>query len=263
MRLPFNSRNYVIKKVSTATDEDGNNQIWTIIDDHVDTILDYRVNIGPSFGSVGINFEDINRVALSYGSDFAINTIIPFKDNKVFLVLNKRTDCNNNHFIQVNYSVAPDSLVNPITYDNLLGNTATFDLSFTPGMRQFYAHNTLKMPHGSTCECQNRINMNKQGLRNARSIRLDQSLIIVDVNSYYVNKNLLFAVTLCSENCFTGRGCISNIDDNVVVDDMTEENYKLRITGMKEAKYEIIDLAPYYEGGKLYFVGVFIRPKYL
>ena len=263
LRLPFNSRNYIIKKVSTATDENGNNPVWTIIDDQVDTIVDYRFEIGPRFGSVGVDFQDIKSIAEAFGRDFVVNTIIPFRDNKVFALFNKRTACNDNQFIQVNYTESPNSLVNPITYSNLLGNTATFDVSFTPGKQQFYAHNTLKLEHGANCECQNRINLNKQGLRNARNIRLDQNLIIVDANSYFVNKNLLFAITLCSESCFTGRGCIASIADNVVVDDMTESNYQVRVRGMKEADYEIIDMAPYYEGGKLYFVGIFIRPKYL
>ena len=263
LRLPFNSRSYIVKKVSTATDEKGNNPIWTVVEDRVASIVDYRVEIGDFFGSIGINFQDIESVRRSYGDDFAINTIVPFKDSKVFVILNKKTDCNQNQFIQVNYTRDPESLVNPISYGNLLGDTATFDVSFTPGLRQLYAHNTLKLPHGLTCDCQTRINLNKQALKNARSIRLDSNLIIVDVNSYYVDNNLLFTLTLCTEDCLTGRGCISRIEDSILVDDMTEDNYLTRISGMKAAKYEIIDLAPYYENGKLYFVGVFIRPRYV
>ncbi|KAI6649235.1 Proteinase T-like [Oopsacas minuta] len=258
----FRSRNYVPKKVSTATDKNGENPIWTIIEDQVDSIFDYRIHLGPSFGSIGIPFEQIEDVARSYGEEFAINTIIPFRDDKVFLVLHKRSDCNDNTFIQVDYTLrsGPSELVDPITYNNLLGDMATFDVSFTPGIPRVYVHNTPKRTHGANCDCQTTINLSNQLLLNLRNTRIERNLIIVDVNSYYISGNLLFTVTLCNTDCFTGRGCINSVDDNVLVDDMDEDNYQIRIAGMKAARYEIIDLAPYYnEDNRLNFVGVFIR----
>ena len=253
----------MIKKIATATDKDGNNPVWTIIEDVVDSTADYRFEIGPRFGSVGIPFEDIQSVAQRAGSDYFVNTIIPFTDDKVFVLLQRDNGCNNNEFIQVNYDLDPRMLVDPITIDNLLGDTATYDVSFTPGIKQFYAHNTLKRPHGEGCECRNTVNLNNEQLREVRNIRITRNLVIVDVNSYVVFGNVLFTVTLCTEQCFTGRNCIDRIVDNILVDDISEESLELRITGMKEVEYEIVSLAPYYDDEDiLKFVAVFIRFAY-
>ena len=233
-----------------------------MIEDELDSLSDYRFEIGPSFGSVGVPFEDINTVAQRYGSDFFVNTIIPYTNNNVFVILQKDNGCNNNQFIQENYDLDPQML-NSITIDNLVGDTATFDVSFTPGMKQFYAHNTLKRPHGEGCDCQNSYNLNTEQLRDLRNTRIASNLVIVDVNSYMVLSNVVFTVTLCTKQCFTGRDCINRVVDNILVDDVSQDSLDIRISGMKEVNYEIVSLAPYYDDDDiLKFVGVFIRFAY-
>ena len=248
-----------MKRVSTAADDSGGNKIWVVIEDILYSIRDYRYIIGPAFGTVGIPFDQIGAEAANAGEDFAINTIIPFRDNRVYLLLNRKSECNDNQFIQVNYDLAPFELINPITYQNLVGNSATFDVSFTPSLNQLYAHNTRKQPYGPNCDCQHVINFSKQDVRNARNIRENQNLIITGASSYYANGNLLFTVTVCTKECFTGRGCIAGVLDNIVVLDITRDNYEARIEGMRQAQYEIWELAPYYENGLLFFVGIFLR----
>ena len=49
----------MINKISTATDKDGNNPIWVVIEDELDSTSDYRFEIGPRFGSIGVPFGDM------------------------------------------------------------------------------------------------------------------------------------------------------------------------------------------------------------
>ena len=253
-RLRYNNNRQVLHKLSITTQT--STPTYAMIFRQVRDISSYSYVFGR--GNRGVRYQDIDKeiTALSRRRrrTYFPQTIIPIGDNKVFILASSAWECNNNEYRQANYTAYPNQVLDPFTIDNLLGTKATFDITFTPNLKQVYVHNTRKS-FSINCECYNYYNIEVEQLSSvSESLGGDRELLVSDVDSYYVRDRLYFTVTLCMQDCYTESPCVNKLVNNMVFPDLNKSGLNRIILAARILKMEILSVAPYVAEGETRYV---------